>query len=180
MKIVKRIFGEVLLMKPEVHFDDRGYFFESFRDDVLFNNTGVHYQFPQDNVSRSKFGVIRGLHYQLHTPNGKIVRVSKGKIIDVVVDIRSDSETFRMWDSYEISEDNFMQLWIPPGFAHGFITKTEVADVIYRTTEYHAPENQRVIRWNDPDININWPIEVPPILSQRDSDAPFLKNAELP
>lgn len=180
MKIVKRIFGEVLLMQPEVHFDDRGYFFESFRDDVLFNNTGVHYQFPQDNVSRSKFGVIRGLHYQLHTPNGKIVRVSKGKIIDVVVDIRSNSETFGMWDSYEISEDNFMQLWIPPGFAHGFITKTEVADVIYRTTEYHAPENQRVIRWNDPDININWPIEVPPILSQRDSDAPFLKNAELP
>lgn len=180
MKIVKRIFGEVLLMKPEVHFDDRGYFFESFRDDVLFNNTGVHYQFPQDNVSRSKFGVIRGLHYQLHTPNGKIVRVSKGKIIDVIVDIRSNSETFGMSDSYEISEDNFMQLWIPPGFAHGFITKTEVADVIYRTTEYHAPENQRVIRWNDPDININWPIEVPPILSQRDSDAPFLKNAELP
>ena len=167
-------------MKPEVHFDERGYFFESFRDDVLFNNTGVHYKFPQDNVSRSKFGVIRGLHYQLHNPNGKIVRVSKGKIIDVVVDIRPSSKTFGMWDSYEISEDNFMQLWIPPGFAHGFITKTEVADVIYRTTEYHAPENQRVIKWNDPDININWPIDISPIISQRDSEAPFLKNTQLP
>lgn len=180
MHIVKKIFNDVLLLAPEVYKDDRGYFFESFRQDFFEEATGKTWLFPQDNVSRSQQGVIRGMHYQLHTPNGKLVRVSAGKIMDVVVDIRKSSPTFGKWQGCELSADNCHQLWVPPGFAHGFITLSEFADVLYRTTEYHNGANQRAIRWNDPDVAIEWPISMPPIVSERDAAAPMLNDSELP
>lgn len=180
MQIVKTIFEKVLLLAPKIYEDHRGYFYESFRQDFLEEVTGESWVFSQDNVSRSKKGVIRGMHYQLHQPNAKLVRVSKGVVFDVVVDIRKDSATFGQWAGCELSVDNCQQLWIPPGFAHGFIALSDIADVLYRTTEYHSSDNQRAIRWDDPLIAIKWPISVSPIISDRDQMAVMLKDAELP
>jgi len=180
MEIVKTIFNDVLLIAPKIYQDNRGYFFESFHQGFFEKATGRSWQFPQDNVSRSHQGVVRGMHYQLHDPNGKLVRVSAGKILDVVVDIRKDSPTFGQWEGCQLSADNCMQLWVPPGFAHGFTVLSDFADVLYRTTEYHNPVNQRVILWNDPAVGIKWPRLNSPIISERDAAAPLLKDAELP
>ncbi len=172
---------EPLLIESDVFEDDRGFFLESFNQERFDDLVGESVRFVQDNHSRSAKGVVRGLHYQL-TPSaqGKLVRVSRGMIFDVAVDIRRSSPRFRSWVGHELSEDNFQQLWIPPGFAHGFLALSDVADVLYKTTAHYAPDRQRTVRWDDPLIGIEWPLDgVTPIVSPKDRAAPSLADAEL-
>lgn len=171
----------VLVLEPHVYVDDRGFFLESFNqavlDDLLHRSTS----FVQDNHSRSVRGVLRGLHYQLApSAQGKLVRVTSGAIFDVAVDVRRSSQSFGQWVGYELSDTNFRQLWIPPGYAHGFLTLTGTADVLYKTTDYYAPNLERSIRWDDPEIGIRWPInDGHPNVSEKDQLAPTLSNAEV-
>lgn len=171
----------VLLIEPEVFGDDRGFFFESFNLREFGLTTGVEVSFVQDNHSGSSKGVLRGLHYQLGRPQGKLIRVVEGVIFDVAVDIRLNSTSFAKWTAAELSATNKRQLWIPPGFAHGFYVTSESAQVIYKTTDYYDQKQERSIRWNDPDIGIAWPeMSTPPVLSSKDADASWLEEAELP
>ena len=172
---------EPLLLDSQVFTDDRGFFFESFNHRRFDALVGEHVAFVQDNHSRSSRGVLRGLHYQLPpAPQGKLVRVSLGAVYDVAVDIRRSSPTFGAWVGHELSEDNFKQFWIPPGFAHGFLALTDLADVQYKTTEYYSPELDRSLRWDDAEIGISWPLaEVTPIVSPKDQAAPSLVDADL-
>ncbi len=169
------------ILEPHVFSDERGFFFESFNQRTFEEATGVSLPFIQDNHSRSVKGVLRGLHYQLPpAAQGKLVRVTRGTVFDVAVDIRRSSPTFGDWVGYELSEDNFLQLWIPPGFAHGFLALTDVADLQYKATAYYAPDLDRAIRWDDPRIGIDWPLEgIRPIVSTRDGSAPSLAEAEV-
>ena len=172
---------EVILVKPKVFSDERGFFLESYKKSDFWEN-GIKEEFMQDNHSKSVKGVLRGLHYQLPPKaQGKLVRCIRGKIFDVAVDIRKNSPTFKKWVAVELSEENKYMLYIPPGFAHGFLTLSEEAEVLYKTTNEYAPELDRGIIWNDPEININWPIEIvkEPILSNKDKNLPFLKDAEI-
>jgi dTDP-4-dehydrorhamnose 3,5-epimerase len=164
---------DVLLITPKVFKDSRGYFLESF------NNKHLPFNFVQDNQSYSEKNTIRGLHYQVVKPQGKLVRAIKGRILDVAVDIRKDSPTFGKHVAVELSSDNFKQLYIPEGFAHGFSVLSEEAEVLYKTTDYWYKEHERSLNFNDPELNIDWKIEGIPILSDKDKDAVFLKNAEL-
>lgn len=173
MKVTDTILSEVKIYTPNAYEDERGFFFESF------NQKHLDYQFVQDNQSCSSQGVLRGLHYQLNKPQGKLVRVVKGTVLDVAVDIRKSSPTFGKWVAEILSEDNRKQLWIPPGFAHGFITLTHKSTFLYKTTDYWYREDERSIRWNDPQLNIDWYAMEYPILSQKDAEAPLLKDAEL-
>jgi len=172
---------EPLLIDPQVFSDDRGFFFESFNHRRFEELVDGHVTFVQDNHSRSVRGTLRGLHYQLPpAPQGKLVRVSRGAVFDVAVDIRRSSPTFGAWVGYELTEGNFQQLWIPSGFAHGFLALTDVADVQYKTTEYYAAELDRSLRWDDPAIGIEWPLgDVTPIVSPKDQAAPSLVDADL-
>jgi dTDP-4-dehydrorhamnose 3,5-epimerase len=168
----------ILVLEPRVFSDERGFFYESFnqRDfEAATNQTAV---FVQDNQSRSVRGVLRGLHYQLEHPQGKLVRVTRGAVFDVAVDMRRSSATFGKWTGVELSESNGAQLWVPAGFAHGFLVVSEDADVCYKTTDYWYREHERSVRWNDPSIAIDWPIAAPPILAPRDAAAPLLVDAE--
>jgi len=171
---------DVILFEPRVFGDGRGFFFESFNEQVFVEAVGERYQFVQDNHSRSSRGVLRGLHYQL-PPNaqGKLARVVAGEVFDVAVDIRKGSPTFGRWVGELLSESNKRQLWIPPGFAHAFITLSDTAEFLYKTTEFYAPSAERCIQWNDPDIGIQWPYDGTPVLSTKDAKGPFLKDAEL-
>lgn len=164
---------DVLLVTPKVFKDSRGYFLESF------NNKHLPFNFVQDNQSFSSKDTIRGLHYQVVKPQGKLVRAIKGRILDVAVDIRKDSPTFKQYVAVELSSDNFKQLYVPEGFAHGFSVLSDEAEVLYKTTDYWYKEHDRSLNFNDPELNINWMIEGLPILSDKDKDAVFLKNAEL-
>lgn len=164
---------DVLLITPKVFKDSRGYFLESF------NNNYLPFNFVQDNQSFSFKNTIRGLHYQIVKPQGKLVRAIKGRILDVAVDIRKDSPTFGKHIAVELSSDNFKQLYIPEGFAHGFSVLSDESEVLYKTTEYWHKEHDRSINFNDPELNIDWKIEGLPILSDKDKDALFLKDAEL-
>ena len=164
---------DVLLITPKVFRDSRGYFLESF------NNKHLPFNFVQDNQSYSEKNTIRGLHYQVVKPQGKLVRAIKGRILDVAVDIRKDSPTFKQYVAVELSSDNFKQLYIPEGFAHGFSVLSDEAEVLYKTTDYWYKEHDRSINFNDPELNIDWKIEGIPILSDKDRDAVFLKDAEL-
>jgi len=170
-----------LLFEPNVFRDDRGFFFESFNQGQFEAVTNESVRFVQDNHSRSSKGVLRGLHYQLPpAAQGKLVRVSRGAVFDVAVDIRRSSDNFGEWVGYELSAGNFRQLWIPPGFAHGFLALTDDADVLYKTTDYYAPELDRSLRWDDPDIGISWPLDdMTPIVSPKDQAAPSLSDAEV-
>jgi len=159
---------DVLMLQPKVFGDSRGFFFESFNEQDFAQATGLNVTFVQDNHSRSAKGVLRGLHYQLQQPQGKLVRVVRGAVFDVVVDIRRSSPTFGQWVGCELSEDNHRQVWIPPGFAHGFVVLSESADFLYKTTDYYAPAHERCIAWNDPDIGIEWPTGLEPQLSAKD------------
>jgi dTDP-4-dehydrorhamnose 3,5-epimerase len=160
---------DVLLIEPRVFEDARGFFFESFREDVFRKETSLDVSFVQDNHSKSQKGVLRGLHYQLAPKaQGKLVRVIQGEVFDVAVDIRKDSPTFGQWVGEILSAENKRQLWIPEGFAHGFITQSETAEFLYKTTDYYAPEYERCIAWNDSEIGINWPLDQAPILSSKD------------
>ena len=171
----------VLLIEPNVFEDDRGFFFESFNQMIFEDLVGRPASFVQDNHSRSAKGVLRGLHYQLPpSAQGKLMRVTRGAVFDVVVDIRHTSPRFGDWVGYELSEDNFRQLWVPEGFAHGFLALTHFAEVQYKTTAYYEPDRERAIRWDDPAIGIEWPLEgITPIVSTKDAAAPNLSDAEV-
>jgi dTDP-4-dehydrorhamnose 3,5-epimerase len=172
---------DVLLIHPTVHGDDRGFFMEAWNKAAFATATGVTDDFVQDNHSRSARGVLRGLHYQLPPhAQGKLVRVVAGTVYDVAVDIRSSSPTFRRWVGAELSDANHAQLWVPSGFAHGFVVLSDHADVLYKTTDVYAPDCDRALRWDDPEIGIAWPLDgAAPILSGKDRNAPHLADAEL-
>ena len=163
------------------HEDTRGFFFEAFNQGEFDDLIGAHVHFVQDNHSRSSRRVLRGLHYQIPPrAQGKLVRVTVGSIFDVAVDIRRSSPTFGQWVGCELSSENFKQLWVPPGFAHGFLVLSEVAEVIYKTSDYYAPELDRSVRWDDPQIGVEWPLgEEEPLLSIKDANAPSLSEAEI-
>jgi dTDP-4-dehydrorhamnose 3,5-epimerase len=179
MKVTPTKIPDVLIIEPKVFGDDRGFFFESFNKRSFEEITGVHAEFVQDNHSRSSTGVLRGLHYQIKQAQGKLVRVTSGEVLDVAVDIRKSSATFGQWDSVRLSAENKCQLWIPPGFAHGFVVLSEAAEFLYKTTEYYAPEYERCIRWNDPELAIDWQFDGEPLVSEKDALGISLKDAEL-
>ncbi len=175
MKVTPTTIPDVLLIEPKVFGDARGFFFESFNQKAFNEATGLDVNFVQDNHSRSAKGVLRGLHYQMQQPQGKLVRVVRGAVFDVAVDIRKGSPTFGKWFGAELSEDNHRQLWVPAGLAHGFLVLSESADFLYKTTDYYAPAHERCIRWDDPTLAIEWPRANPPLVSAKDeAGASFL------
>ena len=177
MKATPLKIPDVVLIEPKVFGDERGYFFESFNQTAFNQTIGYEVQFVQDNHSKSQKGVLRGLHYQLPPKaQGKLVRVIQGEVFDVAVDIRKDSPTFGQWVGVILSAENKRQLWIPAGFAHGFITLSESAEFLYKTTDYYAPEYERCIAWNDPEIGINWPLDQTPVLSDKDQQGVSLES----
>lgn len=179
MKARRLDLPEVFLIEPRVFGDERGFFYESFNQKSFKEQTGVTLDFVQDNHSRSKKGVLRGLHYQLPPfAQGKLVRVVRGRVFDVAVDIRKSSPNFGKWIGEELSERNHRQLWIPPGFAHGFLVLSDEADFLYKTTAFYAATHDRSISWNDPDIGIQWPTDGEPSLSGKDAEANSLADAE--
>ena len=183
MKVIDTALPGVLILEPRVFGDARGFFMESYNRRVFAEVTGQDVEFVQDNHSRSAKGVLRGLHYQLRQPQGKLVRAVRGAIFDVAVDIRRGSPTFGQWTGVELSEDNRRQLWVPAGLAHGFLVLSEAAEVLYKTTDYYAPEHERSIAWDDPTIAIDWPLAAlglaEPLLSGKDRAGVTLAQAEL-
>ena len=179
MKVIATAIPEVLIIEPKVFGDARGFFYESFNQQAFNEATGTNHKFVQDNHSRSSKGVLRGLHYQIQQPQGKLVRAARGAVFDVAVDVRKASPTFGKWVGVELSEDNHRQLWVPPGFAHGFVVLSESADFLYKTTDYYAPAYERSIAWNDPAIGIEWPLSAEPSLSAKDQQGLALAQAEL-
>lgn len=174
MRIVDEALNGVVLLEPKVFGDERGFFMETFNQRVFHSLTGVIADFVQDNHSRSARGVLRGLHYQIRQPQGKLVRVAVGSVFDVAVDMRRSSPSFGQWYGAELSESNKRQLWVPPGFAHGFVVLGDHADCLYRTTDYWAPEFERSLAWNDPTVGVVWPLSGEPILSAKDrAGVPF-------
>ena len=169
----------VLLIKPVLYLDVRGHFFESFSERAFQLGTGLKVRFVQDNHSYSKRHVLRGLHYQIKQPQGKLVRVVVGSVFDVAVDLRKSSRTFGQWFGTHLSAENKQQLWVPAGFAHGFLVVSECAEFLYKTTDYYAPEHERCIQWNDPDLAIAWPIQGEPLLSGKDRAGKLLREAEV-
>jgi dTDP-4-dehydrorhamnose 3,5-epimerase len=168
MTIIPTAIPDVLILEPTVHGDDRGFFFESYREDQFRRATGITRPFVQDNHSRSRRLVLRGLHYQIRQPQGKLVRVVAGEVFDVAVDLRRSSPTFGKWVGTMLSADNKRLLWVPEGFAHGFLVLSDVADTVYKATDYYAPEHERTLLWNDPALAISWPLSAPPTLAARD------------
>jgi dTDP-4-dehydrorhamnose 3,5-epimerase len=178
LKATRLAIPDVLLLEPRVFGDSRGFFYESYNERVFREATGVAARFVQDNHSRSARGVLRGLHYQVQQPQGKLVRVAAGAVFDVAVDLRQGSPTFGRWVGVELSEQNQRQMWIPEGFAHGFLVLSESADFLYKTTDYYAPEHERCIAWNDPAIGVGWPLAQDPVLSAKDSAGVPLSQAD--
>lgn len=177
---IKRIatsLPDVFLLEPRVFGDERGFFLESYNEKV-FAGLGIGDRFVQDNHSRSSKNVLRGLHYQMQQTQGKLVRVVDGEILDVAVDLRRSSQTFGKWATARLSGENKRLLWIPCGFAHGFLVLSPSADVLYKATDYYAPEHERTLAWNDPDLNIDWELKVEPILSAKDQRGVLLRHAE--
>ncbi|WP_420427122.1 dTDP-4-dehydrorhamnose 3,5-epimerase [Algiphilus sp.] len=175
----KTALNEVLILEPTVFGDARGYFMEAFNRRQFEAAAGHPGAFVQDNQSRSRKGVLRGLHYQIGAhPQGKLVRVLAGEIFDVAVDIRRASATFGQWTGVLLSAENRYQLWVPPGFAHGFLVTSESAEVLYKVTDWYDPDGERSVRWDDPDIGIDWPLEAEPILAAKDRDGCLLRDAE--
>jgi dTDP-4-dehydrorhamnose 3,5-epimerase len=179
MKVTATSLPDVLIIEPKVFGDDRGFFYESFNAKVFAEATGCTLQFVQDNHSRSTRHVLRGLHYQIEQAQGKLVRVTAGEVLDVAVDIRRSSPTFGQWTSARLSAQNNRQLWIPPGFAHGFTVLSDSADFLYKTTDYYAPSAERCIRWDDPRLAIDWELDGAPILSSKDQAGKPLDEADL-
>jgi len=179
MKVVPTEIPEVLIIEPKVFEDDRGFFFESFNQRSFAEKTGVEADFVQDNHSRSSQNVLRGLHYQIQQPQGKLVRVVAGAVFDVAVDIRKSAPTFGKWVGCLLSAENKRLLWVPVGFAHGFLVVSQTAEVLYKATDYYAPGQERCILWNDPDLAINWDLTAPPVLSAKDQAGQPFKAAEL-
>ena len=179
LNVVPTAIPEVLILEPKVFGDDRGFFFESFNARAFEQATGVKRTFVQDNHSRSSRNVLRGLHYQIQHPQGKLVRVTIGEVFDVAVDLRKSSPTFGKWVGVVLSAENNRQLWVPEGFAHGFVVTSDYAEFLYKTTDYRYAEHERGIAWNDPDIGIIWPEIGTPLLSAKDADASCLKGADV-
>ncbi len=170
---------EVLILEPKVFGDDRGFFFESFNQRDFQQATGLDVNFVQDNHSKSSKGVLRGLHYQIQRPQGKLVRVTQGAVFDVAVDLRRSSPQFGKWVGVELSADNKRQVWVPPGFAHGFVVTTESAEFLYKTTDYWFPEHERCLLWCDPTVGIQWPVEGEPKLVAKDAAGRILAEADV-
>ena len=179
MRIIPTAIPDVLIMEPKVFGDERGFFFESFNKLHWHELTGVNIDFVQHNHSRSTGGVLRGLHYQIQQPQGKLVRVVAGEVFDVAGDIRRSSPTFGQWVSTLLSAENKLQMWIPPGFAHGFLVTSDVAEFLYISTEYYAPEHERCISWKDPELAIRWPLTEEPNISVKDREGRLFKDADL-
>jgi len=179
MKKITTNIPDVFILEPKVFGDERGFFMESFNQEKWQELTGLQTTFVQDNHSRSSRGVLRGLHYQIQQPQGKLVRCVVGEVFDVAVDIRKSSSTFGQWTGVVLSAENKRQFWVPPGFAHGFLVLSESADFLYKTTEYYAPQHERCIRWDDPVIGVKWPWQGEPILSQKDLSAPLLESSPI-
>lgn len=180
MKVTAAAIPDVLIIEPKVFGDARGFFFESFNQRAFAAATGLHPDFVQDNHSHSEKGVLRGLHYQIRQPQGKLVRVVRGAVFDVAVDLRRSSPTFGRWAGIELSEENRLQVWVPPGFAHGFLVLSESADFVYKTTDYYAPQFERCLAWNDPALAIDWPLGDlrEPVLAGADRAGVILAGAE--
>ena len=179
MKIIETPLPGLHVLEPEVFGDTRGFFFESFNARQFAELTGVSTPFVQDNHSRSAQGVLRGLHYQIRQPQGKLVRALAGEVFDVAVDLRRTSPTFGQWSGTNLSAENKRHVWIPPGFAHGFVVLSDFAECLYKTTDYWAPEHERCIRWDDPQLAIKWPLDSPPRLSAKDAQGVALADAEV-
>lgn len=179
MKAVTTTINDLLIIEPKLFGDDRGFFFESYNKKQFAELIGRDVEFVQDNHSRSVKHVLRGLHYQIQHPQGKLVRVAQGSVLDVAVDIRSSSATFGQHVAVELSAENKRMLWIPEGFAHGFLVLSDTAEFLYKTTDYWHPEHERSIRWDDPELAINWKLDVTPSLSSKDALGKQLKEAEL-
>ena len=178
MKATPGALPEVLALEPRVFGDDRGFFLESYNQRVFRETTGIDANFVQDNHSRSARNVLRGLHYQLKQAQGKLIRVVAGEVFDVAVDLRRSSPRYGRWMGQRLSADNKRMLWIPPGFAHGFLALSEFAEVLYKATDYYAPEHERCVLWNDSDIGVDWPLTGVPLISEKDSRGVALKRAE--
>lgn len=179
MNVIKTNLPEVLIIEPRVFGDDRGFFFESFNAKKFATLSGIDAPFVQDNHSLSAKNVLRGLHYQIHQAQGKLVRVVSGEVFDVAVDIRKSSPHFGRWSGTLLSAKNKRQLWIPPGFAHGFMVLSDSAEFLYKTTDYWAPEHERCLQWNDPAVGIEWPLEGAPVMSAKDQQGRLLADAEV-
>lgn len=180
LRVVSTAIPDVLVIEPQVLTDSRGFFLESFNARDFEQATGLKRTFVQDGHSRSVRNVLRGLHYQVRQAQGKLVRVVAGEVFDVAVDLRRQSSTFRKWVGVRLSGENHRQVWVPEGFAHGFVVLSEQADVLYKTTDYYAPQFERTIAWNDPEIGIEWPVSTDLILHARDADGPWLRDADNP
>ncbi len=178
MRAIETPIPGVLVLEPKVFGDARGFLFESWNARRFAEATGIEAHFVQDNHSRSAQHVLRGLHYQIANPQGKLVRVVRGAVFDVAVDLRRASPTFGRWFGAELSEENHRQMWVPPGCAHGFLVRTEFADFLYKATDYYAPEHERCIRWDDPGIGIDWGLSAAPVLSEKDRQGVPLSDAE--
>jgi dTDP-4-dehydrorhamnose 3,5-epimerase len=179
MKVIPTAIPDVSIIEPDVFGDERGFLLESFNARRFCDAVGIDVSFVQDNHSRSQRGVLRGLHYQIKQPQGKLVRVVIGRVFDVAVDLRKSSPTFGRWMGVELTADNHRQLWIPAGFAHGFLVLSDSADFLYKTTDYYAPKHERSIAWNDPAIGIAWPSDVEPTLSAKDRAGVAFRDAEV-
>lgn len=179
VNVIRTDIPDVLIIEPKVFGDERGFFYESFNMRSFAEATGLTRTFVQDNHSRSARGVLRGLHYQIQHPQGKLVRVVAGEVFDVAVDLRKDSPTFGKWVGVTLSAQNKRQLWVPEGFAHGFVVTSDHAEFLYKTTDYWYPEHERSLIWNDPDLGIDWPIEGEPVLAAKDAAGVRLCDAEV-
>jgi dTDP-4-dehydrorhamnose 3,5-epimerase len=179
MNVITTELPGVLIIEPKVFGDERGFFYESFNAKAFQELTGLTPQFVQDNHSRSEKGVLRGLHYQLQHTQGKLVRVTAGEVLDVAVDIRRSSPHFGKWVAVRLSADNHRQMWVPEGFAHGFVVLSEFAEFLYKTTDFYTPAAERSIRWDDPDLGIDWQLDEAPKLSAKDQAAVFFKDADV-
>jgi dTDP-4-dehydrorhamnose 3,5-epimerase len=179
MQVTQTEIPDLLVIEPQVYGDDRGFFYESYNEKLLLEKTGITEHFVQDNHSRSAKNILRGLHYQIQQPQGKLVRVVVGSVFDVAVDLRKSSNTFGQWIGTYLTAENKRQLWIPKGFAHGFVVLSEYAEFLYKTTNYYAPQYERTVIWNDPDLAIAWPIQEEPILSAKDKSGKLLRDAEV-
>ena len=179
MNIIETAIPGVLIIEPRVFGDERGFFYESFNERAFAEKVGVKERFVQDNHSRSMQGVLRGLHYQLNQAQGKLVRVTLGEVFDVAVDIRKNSHTFGKWVGVNLSAENKRMLWIPKGFAHGFLVLSDVAEFLYKTTDFYDPTSEKCIYWNDPSLSISWPKGVTPVLSEKDKLGKMLKDSEV-
>ncbi len=179
MEVIQTKIPDVVIIEPRFFGDDRGFFYESYNKKAFTEATGINRNFVQDNHSRSQKNVLRGLHYQIQQPQGKLVRVVVGEVLDVAVDIRKSSPTFGQWVSCLLSAENKRQFWVPEGFAHGFVVLSDAAEFLYKTTDYYAPEYERTILWNDADLGIDWQLTEEPMLSKKDQEGVPFKEAEV-